>query len=464
MTNWQPNLEGRSGPRYIAIADALATDLAAGRFKPGERLPTHRDLAWRLGVTVGTVSRAYAEAERRGLISGEVGRGTYVRGPDLTVTNFNFDSSDPPSAAIDLSTARPTLGIETARLGRTLAALAEDPQTMTLLGYQPHAGRPEHRAAGADWLSRRGLEVSPDGVVVTNGGNHGILTALAAAAKPGDRILAERLTYALLQPTIRMLGLRLEAVAQDREGLIPEAVEAACQANDVKALYCIPTIQNPTTATMSEARRRAIVKVAERHDLAILEDDIFALLAEAPAPPIASLAPDRTYYITSLSKTVAPGLRVGYVAPPADAVERVTDMVRASSVTAGPISAEIASRWIREGTADHVLEGHRREAVARRACVLELLGDWEIDCPAGSLHAWLQLPEPWRSAHFAAEAKRRGVLVAPAEAFAIGRREVPYAVRLGLGPPRDRAELETGLRRLADMLREGPSDTYGAIV
>ncbi len=464
MTNWTPEIEGSAGPRYIAIADALAVEVAEGRFKPGERLPTHRNLAWKLGVTVGTVSRAYAEAERRGLVSGEVGRGTYVRGLDPRHVHINYAPSESPSTAIDLSSAILPPGDEARHIGPALAALAKDPRAAQLLCYQPHAGRPEHRAAGAEWVARRGLDVSPDQVVLTNGGNHGILVAFAAATRPGDRVLTENLSYALVQPIARMLGLRLEGVATDREGLIPEALETACRTSDVTALYTIPTVQNPTTAVMSEARRRAIAEVAEGHGMSILEDDIFALLAESPPPPIASFAPERTYYINSLSKTLAPGLRIGYVGAPADALERVANAVRATCMSASPFPAEIASRWIRDGTADRILASHRREVAARRERVLDILGDREVDCPVGSLHFWLHLPEPWRASDFVAEAKLRGVLIASAEIFAIGRREVPHAVRAGLGTLPSREPLERALRILAKLLDESPPQAFGTIV
>ncbi len=161
---------------------------------------------------------------------------------------------------------------------------------------------------------------------------------------------------------------------------------------------------------------------------------------------------------------MAPGLRVGYLAGPAHAIEKLTDAVRATCMMASPIPAEIASRWIRDGTAERILEANRRELDLRRARALEILGAWHLDCPPGSPFAWLHLPEPWRAVDFAAAAKRRGVVVAPAEAFAVGRGEVPHGVRIGFGAPRDRALLEPALQRLAELLRDGPDESFGAIV
>ena len=286
---------------------------------------------------MGTVSRAYAEAERRGLVSGEVGRGTFVRGPQAPESYFVHDERAP--GTIDLGLALPPPGSCDRYFGPALKALAEDPRAAALLTYQPGAGRAEHRAAGAEWLARRGFQVPPERIIVTNGGNHGIAVALAATTRPGDRLLIERLSYAVIQPIARMLGLRLEGLAADEKGILPEAVEAACRAGDARALYCIPTLQNPTTSIMPEERRRAIAEAADRHDLAVLEDDTFAHLVDQIPPALTSFLPERGYYITSLSKTLAPGLRVGYVAGPARAIENLTGAVRATSaVTWGALA------------------------------------------------------------------------------------------------------------------------------
>jgi len=461
MTNWLPDLSAFPGPRYQAIAAALAADVAAGRLKPGERLPTHRDLAWNLGVTVGTVSRAYAEAERRGLTSGEVGRGTYVRHAGAAERHIMMrDPAPGADAPINMNFAFPPPGEEARYFGATLAALSREPDVAALLDYQPHAGLLRHRAAGAAWLARSGVEVPPERVVVTGGAQHGIAVCLAAVTQPGDRVLCEALTYPGVQSIARLLGLRFEGVAFDDQGLKPEAVDAACRANEVKALYCVPTCQNPTTAIMPEARRREIAEVAKRHDIAIIEDDIFTLLFDAAPPPVQAFAPEHTYFLTSLSKSVAPGLRVGYATGPARAAERLASAVRATCWMATPLTAEIATRWVLDGSAERILKSRQRESAARRELALDILGKWQPACPPGSIYLWMTLPEPWRSADFALEAQRRGVAVTPAEVCAIGRQTMEYGVKVCLGPPRDRAELADGLQRLATLIESAPADRF----
>ncbi|HSR72453.1 MAG TPA: PLP-dependent aminotransferase family protein, partial [Kiloniellales bacterium] len=435
-----------------------------GRCRPGQRLPTHRDLAWRLGVTVGTVSRAYAEAERRGLITGEVGRGTYVAPPATPIAHGPTAPEDQPDGFVDLSLAYPPDSEEMRLIGPALTKLGGESIASALMRYQPNAGRAAHRAAGAAWLERYGVFVPPERVVVTAGAQHGIVVALAALTRPGDRVLAESLCYPGIRLVAEMLGLRLEGLAMDEHGLLPEAFEAACRNGGAKALYTIPTLHNPTTAILPEDRRKEIAEIARSHDVAIVEDDILRLLAPDPPPTIGSFAPERSYFISGLSKTTAPGLRIGYLAGPEHAVTQLVAAVRATSWMAPPLSAEIAGRWILDGTADRILADRRETVEAFRRRALAVLAPLGAVAPPGSLHAWLRLPEPWHAGDFAAEARRRGVGVTPAEAFAVARRDVPPQVRICYSAARSQDDLDRALGILAGLLAEGPSAGFAAIV
>src|SRR6266851_2558628 len=304
MTNWMPDLAGHKGPRYRAIAETLAEDVRNGRLAAGTRLPTHRDLAWKLRVTIGTISRAYAEAKRRGLIVGEVGRGTFVRPPAGAAAIMPGDilgeTRDPD--LIDLTINRPCAAGEGAAMTAALVRLAAETDLAALLDYQAPAGRQEDRVAGTAFLKACGLATTPEQVVATAGGQHAMFCVIGALARPGDTLAVEALTYPGLRALANLLHLRLTPIALDGEGLIPEALEAACRAAPVRALYTMPTLHNPTTATMPVARRKALAEVARRHDLALLEDDVYGFLLDAPLPPLAHFAPERVFYITSTSK------------------------------------------------------------------------------------------------------------------------------------------------------------------
>lgn len=462
MTNWTPSLEKAAGPRYLAIAEALARDIGAGRLKAGDRLPTHRDLAWHLGVTVGTVSRAYAEAERRGLTSGEVGRGTFVNVPAMTDQLHRWH--DAPPGTIHLRSAPPMPCPEEAAIAEVMARVAASPRAMEMMSYQPQRGLPEHREAGALWISRPGYTVDADQITVSSGAHHGVMVVLAAVTRPGDHIVSDSLTYPGIRSLARLLGLRLDGLERDADGPLPDAFEEACRTHDVKAIYLCPNQHNPTSLTMPEQRRRELAEIARRHEVAVIEDDTFGFLDGEEPAPIAAHVPELGFYIAGVSKTVSPGLRNGYVVAPERALTRVSSAVHSSCWMACPLTAEIAAELIRSGVARQVAAGRKREAAARSALAREAFAGADFDCSPGANFLWLRLPEPWRSSEFAAEAERRSVLVTPSDPFMVGRRESAPAVRVCFGPPRDRDELRRGLGILADQLREGPTYTFSNVV
>jgi DNA-binding transcriptional MocR family regulator len=462
MTNWLPDIFATQGPRYLAIAAVIEADRAAGRLEAGERLPTHRELAWRLGVTVGTVTRAYAEAQRRGLIAGEVGRGTFVRGPARDSVAMPIEPRR-ASEGTDFGFASPPALPEDREIMDHLAALAREPASAALLGYQPNLGTEAARAAGAEWLARHGVIQAPENLAVTAGAQHAIMLTLAALAQSGDRVLCEELTYPGFFAVCRFLGLRPEGLSMDRHGLDPAALEQALSQRTYRALYTIPTLQNPTTITQPPERRAAIVEICRRHGLAIIEDDIFAQLSKAPST-LHELAPELTVHLTSLSKSLAPGLRIGYVAFPKALAERIALAMQATTVMAAPILAALCQRLITDGTAGRLVR-RRGEEVARRAQRFrEYLAPHGLLLPEGSIHAWLPLPEPWRANDFAEAARRRQVIVRSADRFSLARQVQEHAVRLCLGPPSDMADLTRGLEGLKEMLDTPPLSSSGSFI
>lgn len=462
MTTWLPDLSHLRGPRYRAIADALAADIAAGRLPTGARLPTHRDLAYQLRVTVGTVSRAYAEAERRGLIGGEIGRGTFVRGR----TDLPAVSATPASdGEIDFALNAVQCGGEAAALADGMAQLARDPMLGELLGYLPHAGLPTHRAAIARLLRAQDVTISPDRLVLTSGAQHAMVVALTALTHPGDTIACEQLTFAGFKSVTRLLHLRVKGIAMDAEGIRPDAFEAACRETDLRALYICPTLQNPTGATLSLARRQAILAVAQRHDVRVIEDDVYGFLTPGAPPALVTLAPERVLYVNGTSKSLAPGARIAFLAVPADLMGRIINGVRTTVWMANPVMAELVRRTIDDGVLQRLIEdkrriGRERQALARR--VLGAAGASMAPTHAHALHLWMTLPEPWTDEAFAAEARRRGVLVTPGTGFAIGRPPLE-AVRIALGAPRSLADVQRGLGTLAGLLG-GPAEPMQSIV
>ena len=462
---WNPNLESFSGPRYLAIVSAIADAVERGHLKAGDKMPTHRDLADAVGVTTGTITRAYSEAAKRGLLVGETGRGTFVKA-NIFEDAFPAVSFSEDEELIDLSLNIPPLAVGDL-LGQvltdTLARLAERPGLSALLGYQPAPGLKRHRAAGADWIARSGLSIDPEQVLVCTGALHAMTVVLSTITNPGDSVFTESLTYPGMKNLAHLLHLRLKGLPTDNQGIIPEAFDKACRRESTKILYTIPTIQNPLGSVMPEERRRAIAEIAVRHGVAIVEDDVHSFMLPSPPPPLSSFAPENSYYILSTSKSIAGGMRIGYLVAPERMIEPLATSLRATVWMAAPLMAEIASEWIRDGTAERLVEQKRSEAAARQSIARAALDGFQFDAHPLSFHLWLHLPEPWRSNEFSAQLRRRGVVVTPAEAFVPGREEPPHAVRVCVGAPRSRAQLEKGLCIIRSVLQQTPDPSLSIL-
>jgi len=464
MSNWTPDLAGLTGPRYRAIADALARDIAAGRLQPGFRLPTHRDLAWNLKVTVGTITRAYAEAERRGLIGGQVGRGTFV----LQRTEAQSPApalNTPDDGIIDMAVNVPVGGHEGDYLRDCLSRLAASPHLDRLMGYQPNLGLAEHRATMAEFAKLNRVPATADRTIVTAGGQHGALLVLSHLARPGEVIACEGLTYGGIKAAARFMNLRIKGIPLDEGGPIPDAFAFACREGGIKAFYCVPTLHNPTGIIWSLERRRAILDIAARYQVPILEDDVYTFLAPDAPPPLAALAPDQVYHISSTSKNLAPSLRVGALVTPQAVTQDFVAGLRATTWMAPPLMVEIVRLWLNDGTVGRLVEEKTAAGAARNARARALFAAAGIALPPGhtnAFHLWLPLPDPWRDDAFADAARRAGVLVSPGWSFAIGKRN-GEAVRISLGGARDLDAITTAITRLTGLLHHGPAEDPGIL-
>jgi DNA-binding transcriptional MocR family regulator len=452
---WIPDFKNRPGRLYVAIADAIAEDIAEGRLSSGERLPTHRELAWRLNLSISTVSKAYALAERRHLIDGEVGRGTFValRPSDLSRAEPNRAHTDLTDLSFNCPVAFPE---QESAIAQAMHAVADSGRIPALTPYHRlWLGLPEHRQAAVKWLSGLGVTTQADDVVVVNGAQQATATILAALTEPGDTIALEELT----DPGIRFLAanrhLTPKGLPLDQHGLIPEAFESACRAGPIRILFCIPNHHSPTLAVMPIERRKAIAEIAARFDVAIIESDVYGSFLDKPLPPIATFAPEQCFYLTSLSKIISPGLRIGFIAAPPGRAKDLIPGLAATTWMASLLPAEVASHLIDNGTAWRLAEQQRDELRKRQALAMDILRGHQFTSLPSGFHIWLTLPENWRAESFVASLKARGVVVTPAEAFAVGHGQSPHAVRISLGGATpSRTELQQGLEAIAELLRE----------
>lgn len=472
MPNWQPIIEtahgktthGKAGrgPIYLAVAEAIGQAIARGDLTDGERLPPQRALAERLGVDLTTISRAYAEAARRGLVEATVGRGTFVRAAARAA-----DAQAMVDMTMNLPPQPPELR---ALLQEGLAGLLARAELGPLLAYRAGAGSMADRAAGADWLApllgqAPGQALEPSRLLVCAGAQCALVGLLTLLARPGDALVTDALTYPGLRGLAGQLGLRLVAADADADGMLPEAVDRLCREVGPKAIYCMPTMHNPVAVTMPPARRQALAEVALRHAVPVIEDDAYGLLPSHPLAAVTAAAAGVGYYIGTVSKCLTPALRVAYVVAGSTAeAARVAAAIRATSLVPPPLMAGLMTRWVHDGSAARILAAIRAESVARQRLARGLLPAERVQGAAEGLHLWLTLPAQWNRLEFCMYVRGQGLALVPSDAFAVGAAPAANAVRISLGAAESAATLETALGSVAAALRAEPPLRLGEIV
>ena len=464
--SWLPEISGIHGPIYRAIARAIADAIHSGGLQPGDRLPPHRTLAAALRIDITTVTRGYGEAQRQGLVQATAGSGTFVRAEAPVL------GQAAGRGIIDMTMNLPP-PLRDYPLGRaiqdTVGRLLRQQDVGTLMSYRWGAGTAEDRAAGSTWLRPCLGRIDPQHLLVCPGAQSAMLAILTTLTRPGDVILSERITYPGIRALAAQLGLILHGVDCDRDGLCPHSLEEACRRFRPRLLYVNPTIQNPTTITISVERRRVLTEIARQQDLVILEDDAYGLFPSVPVPALASFAPDLTYYVATVAKSIAPGLRIAYVVAPSQSqTMRLAAALRATALACSGLLSGIATSWIKSGEAAEILAAVRHEAQARQTIAGALLPAGAAQAHPDGLHVWLRLPPHWQAPgfgapSFAAYVRNQGLSVVPEDAFSLnpnGR----GAVRIALGAAPDRNRLTEALRAVSAALSHHLPEAYGTIV
>jgi len=439
---------------YISIADELAADIESGRLRPGDRLLPQRDLATERGIAASTAGRVYAELVRRGLAAGEVGRGTFVRArPD------SLSPEGPGDSLVNLAYNFPILPGQHALLAESTARVLRPESMSAAIRPVTAAGNAASRELAAAFIGRPGWRPRPADVLFTGSGKQAIAAAIAALVPPGGRLGVEALTYPLVQGIAARLGVHLVPIPLDEDGLTPAGLLAAHRKSPLHGLYLQPTLHNPLGMTMPPARRAKIAAMLMSLQICAIEDAVYAFLADEPAP-LAAHAPDRTIFVDSLSKRVAPGLTVGFAVVPAGLAESVAAAIASGGWTAGGFALAAATAWIADGTAESLTQSKRADAAARQQIAAVSLARMAVRADPVSYHCWWELPGQWRADTFVAAAARLGIALTPAAAFAVGPGQAPSAVRLALASPSLPA-LAAALDSLAALARSTPGQALG---
>lgn len=431
--------------RYKQLVDQLAADIRCGALAPGTRLPTHRELAAQHGIALVTASRVYAELHAMGLVSGETGRGTFVRETSLA-PGHGIDQPATEGGMLDLNFNYPTLPGQADLLRQALRQLALSGDLEALLRYQPHAGRPHERALLARHLTDQGLPVTAQQVLIVNGAQHGLALTLQTLLKPGDVVAVDALTYPGFKAAAAARGVELLAIPCDASGPDFAALAALCRTRRVRAIYSMPTLHNPLGWVLDQLQRERLVEIAREHDLLIIEDAAYAFLASSAPAPLAALAPERTVHVSGFSKNIATGLRVGYLTAPAFWVAALERSIRASTWNTPGIMTALVCAWIEDGTLAHLQAQKREDARCRQALARRVLAGLQPIGHEAGYFLWLPLPAEVRADQVVARLLHEQVAVSTAEPFSTSE-QVPHALRLALGSV-TLAQLEDGLDKV----------------
>ena len=450
--HWSKKLQKSDKPAYLLIADLIADDIRTGRLSNRDKLPTLRDLAEDLHLNYTTVARGYSESRKRGLIDSHAGMGTYVRGTSPSL-RLRGGSAAEMTMNLPPEPADPEL---LAHMHDTAAGVMASADLYALLRYQDFGGSSHERELGAQWLKPHLPGCSSAHILMAPGIHSVLLALLSLLARPGEIVCVESLTYPGLKAIASQLGIQMHPILMDDDGPLVESFEHACKTLHPKALYCNPTLLNPTTGTITRSRREALADVALRFSIPIVEDDAYGMLPLKTIPALATLAPGLTYYISGFAKCFGAGLRTAFVASPNERMsQRLAGALRATTVMASPFTNSLTACWIADGTVDRMLQAVRGECARRHAAAESHLAGLGVQGHPQAFHVWLPVSGGWSPVDLASYLRSQGVGALASAAFSTDG-DPPDAIRLCLGGPQSLEECDRGLSLVAETLKHPP--------
>ena len=446
---WKPVIDRSVKSLYLSLAMQLEQDIINGSILPGTKLPPHRELADYLDINVSTVSKAFKVCELKGLLCATVGSGTFVSYDALS--NAYLLSEGRAKDVIELGATIPE-SASYEPLMHQFKNLVNETDLSKLFSYCRPADMLWQKDAALKLMRKGGYATNIETILFANGGQNAITAVLMGLCKHGDKLGADPHTYPGLKTAAGMLGVQLVPIKQDNGEMDEDALIYACKNDNLKGIYLIPDYQNPTTHRLSLARRKALAKVAKEYNIFIIEDATYHLMCEKTIQAVASFAPEQTIYIASLSKTLAPGLRLAYVSAPDQYKKQLSNALYNINISVSPLMAELSARIIVSNQIDTIIESHRKNTILRNKLVNRYLSEYECCGENSCIFRWLKLPANISASDFEKLALEQGVQVYAAERFTVGNSVPEKAVRLSVCAPDTIEELELGLKILQKLL------------
>lgn len=447
--SWKPLIDKNKKPIYNIIAQQLEHDIVNGVLIPGTKLPPQRELADYLDLNVSTISKAFKVCELKGLLSASVGSGTFVSYDALSNAYLLEDTK--PEHLIEMGATLPD-DASYEPLMIQLKSMLQESDYEKWFGYGRTGESLWQKDAAVKLIGRSGFRTSVEHILFANGGQNAIAATLASLCKPGDRIGVDLHTYPGLKTVASMLSVQTVPIKSIKYEMSQESLEYACKNENLKGIYLIPDYHNPTASFLSVENRKGIAEIAKKYNLFVIEDASYHLLNKDPLPALASFAPEQVIHIASLSKSLAPGLRLAYVAVPKQYKEPISKALYNLNITVSPLLAELTARMIVSNQFEALIDGHREQTIRRNQIANKYFENYTCLGTDTGIFRWLVLPGKITGTAFEALAAQQGVQVYAADRFVVGNSSPERAVRVAVCAPETIEELEQGLAVLKQLL------------
>ncbi len=424
--SWKPSLENTTLPFYQALATQLEEDIRNGILLPGTKLPPQRELADYLDINLSTITRAFKICMQKGLIVSSTGNGTYISS-DVVYDSNMLILSPLEEKVIEMGAILPNR-FPNKHVIEAIESVLKEPNADILMQYNSNLYNTRQRLMAARWISKNGFTIEHQNILFASGGQNALTAVLAGLFHAGDKIACDAFTYPGLKSTAKLLSIILIPLKECTD----EALNNAYKYHNIKGIYLIADYHNPTTHVMDMHTRQTIASFAKKNNIIILEDAINALLTTNKYPPIYTLAPEQTIYFISLSKTIAPGLRLAYVLAPSQYQNNISTALYNMNISVSPLLGQAAATLIQSGAADTILSERQLFIIARNRIVNEYLSSYQVKGDDTCPFRWLILPDRFTSHVFEQLARASKVQVYAADRFLVGS-TLPYeAIRFSV--------------------------------
>lgn len=447
--SWIPKFKKSNLPKYLLIAQNIEQDINDGKLTSGFKLPPQRIIADYLGINHSTVTRAYKLCEEKGLITGVIGKGTYVSTNAGIPIDLITDYKD--NHIIELGMGLPLYEVNNL-IKSHVNELNKSIDYDMILKYSPPEGLPKHRYIASKWLKKFKIDSTPENIIITSGSQNALSIILISLFDKGDRIIVDELTYTGIKSLAKLLGIILVPVKTSSLGIDIDELNNTCKRENAKGVYLIPDCHNPTSATIDEEKRYSISKIVNKYNLILIEDGTYSFCQEKKIIPISSINHDNCIYIHGTSKALNPTFRISYIVSPKKYIHPLQHGINNITWMSSPLNSEIVSLLQRTSKYDEIINTKLKIIKERNQITDKILNDFDLIPSKTSFFRYLSLPNGFSDTTIERLCLESGVQIFSSKRFSIGMNNNHNAIRIAVSAPKNNNQLFKGLKLLKDTI------------